>query len=355
MSSRTGCLIEVFKSHEKAINDLKQIDEYLISVSEDRGIGFWHLKKLKLLSILYLDEAIIQISNYQYKDKSGKISEILIFCSCMGKIYILNFEEIKELFKENEDSNNNELVDLSQIEINRLYLESKIIERYSLKKQKNNMQQSCMVAGGDGLLINGYNEGLLCIWDLKKILKEVIDNKRFLCNFEQYLIFLEYVHNAMIHICEFNNTIGSHFITGSIDGSVLIWKIQNDALEHFRQLANPASTYNISSLIHQRDIISGNMSTNLSNTKKNNFTYPIFNIFKISDTDKRTRCSVNAAAWTCQNNYLVAMISSKPKRKNQSNKQQNIQNQSNGNLNGKNLKKILFIFRNLLRKYKHTK
>jgi hypothetical protein len=258
----------------------------------------------------------------------------------MGKIYIINFEEIKEVFKENEDNNSNDTIDLSQIEINRLYLESKIIERYSLKKQKNNIQQSCMVAGGNGLLINGYNEGLLCIWDLKKILKEVIDNKRFLCNFEQYLIFLEYVHNAMIHICEFDKFQGSHFITGSIDGNVLIWKIQSEALDYFRTLENPAHTYNISSLINTKDFISGNMSINLSNSQKNNFTYPIFNIFKISDTDKRTRCSVNAAAWTCQNNYLIALISSKPKRKNQSSKQQNhnnyhYQNQSFGNLNGK--------------------
>jgi WD40 repeat protein len=280
----------------------------------------------------------------------------------MGKIHILNFEEIKEVFKENENNKSNDTIDLSQIEINRLYLESKIIERYSLKKQKNNMQQSCMVAGGDGLLINGYNEGLLCIWDLKKILKEIIDNKRFLCNFEQYLIFLEYVHNAMIHICEFNKITGpgSHFITGSIDGNVLIWKIQSEALDHFRTLENPSHTYNISSLINTKDIISRNMSINISNSQKNNFTYPIFNIFKISETDKRTRSSVNACAWTCQNNYLIALISSKPKGKKQTSKQQNQnqnqnhnenpnhnqnQNQSFGNLNGKKLKE----YKNLIK------
>ena len=39
----------------------------------------------QVLADIHIDEAIIQISNYQYKDKYGKISEILIFCIFMAK------------------------------------------------------------------------------------------------------------------------------------------------------------------------------------------------------------------------------------------------------------------------------
>ena len=287
----------------------------MISVSDDRGIGFWSIKKLKLLSNLYLDEAIIRVLTYEYKCKNSHISQVVIFCSANGKIYIINFDEVEELFNESEAVNNNDLIDLSQIDISRLYLESKIIEKYSLKKIKNNMQQSCMMVGPQGLLVCGFNEGLLCVWDLNKILLNIIDNKRFLCNFEQYLIFLEYVHSSLIQICEFNNKTGTHFLTGSIDGSVLIWKIQFPALEDFRRKENPSSCYNISSLINQKEIISGSMIANSIACKKNNFVYPIFSIFKISDNEKRTRCSVNAATWTCNNNYVVVVISSKPRKK----------------------------------------
>lgn len=340
-SKTTGGLIEIFKFHEKAINDLIQIKDYLISVSDDRGIGFWSIKKLKLLSSLYLDEAIIRVLTYQFKAKSNTTVDVLIFCSANGKIYFINFEEVEELFNEFEAANNNDLVDLSQIDISRLYLESKIIEKYSLKKVKNNIQQSCMMIGQQGLLVCGFSEGLLCVWDLNKILHNIINQKRFLCNFEQYLIFIEYIHNSLIQICEFSNKTGTHFLTGSIDGTVLIWKIQFPALEHFRTLENPATTYNISTLINQKDIISGSMMINNANSQKNNFLYPIFSIFKISDIEKRTRCSVNAAAWTCGNNYVVVIISSKPRKKAgvQANKSQNmntnINNIESGNQIGK--------------------
>jgi len=187
--------------------------------------------------------------------------------------------------------------------------------------------------GPDGLLVCGYNEGLLCVWDFNKILHNIIDQKRFLCNFEQYLIFLEYIHNQLIQICEFNNKSGSHFLTGSIDGTVLIWKIQHFALQHFRSIDNPSCEYNISTLINQKDTISSNMGVNISNSQKNNFAYPIFSIYKISDSEKRTRCSVNAAAWTCKNNYVVVIISSKPRKKTGAHVNKNNSNICNDNSN----------------------
>jgi len=270
---------------------------------------------------------------------------VIIFCSAIGKIYIINFDDVEELFHENEAANNNDLIDLSQIDFSRLYLDSKIIEKYSLKKLKNNMQQSCMMIGQEGLLVCGYNEGLLCVWDLNRILYNVIEQKRFLCNFEQFLIFLEYIHNQLIQICEFNNKIGSHFLTGSIDGTVLIWKIQHHGLQHFRTLENPSAVYNISTLISKKDVISGNVATYNLNIQKNNFVYPIYSIFKISDNEKKTRCCVNAAAWTCKNNYVVVVISSKPRKKtvynanrNMSNYQSSINNNENSNIVLGNLK-----------------
>jgi len=142
------------------------------------------------------------------------------------------------------------------------------------------------------------------------------------------------VHNQLIQICEFNNKCGSHFLTGSIDGTVLIWKIQHHGLNNFRSLENPSSVYNISTLISQKDVISGSLGFHDALSVRNNFVYPIFSIFKISDSDKRTRCSVNAAAWTCKNNYVVIIISSKPRKKTGPYANRNANNAQSLNANG---------------------
>lgn len=285
-SSRTGALVEIFKSHEKAINDTLLIKGHLISCSEDMSVKIWDVERLSLVKTLNFDESIGNVLSYDYLNKKTKKNQTIIIASSVsGKLFIFDLNKIIPLSYD-EQGNPSPPEYENEAILNKVYFDKKIYEKYPmLKKVKNSLQHTCMAAHNrSGILVCGFNEGLICVWDLEKILDAVIMNDKFIFEFEKYLLFLEYAHNSLIQISEFNK-LGNYFISASVDGNVLIWKILDDVLAQMRV---------------------GVSSSGL---------YPIYSIFKLTEDENRIRSCVNAATWSSKNNYIIALISSRKKKK----------------------------------------
>jgi WD40 repeat protein len=311
-SSRTGALVEIFNSHNDAINDILLHGNFLISCSDDSSVKIWDVEKLCLVKTINFGEPIISVICYEFlanithknssnlssanlnTSQNNNLVPVIICSSSDGKIFLFNLNTvIQKLSQKNSDpptEYENETF------ISRIYFDKKIVEKFNLKKIKNNLKISCMTAHNkSGILVCGYNEGVICVWDIEKILHAIIINNKFVHEFERYILFLEYVHSSVIQISEFNKK-GDYFITGSIDGCVLIWKVKEDVIKKMR---------------------TSNSST-LSESSETGI-YPIFSIFRLTENENKTRCSVNAATWSSNNNYVIAMISSRNKKKTQGN------------------------------------
>jgi hypothetical protein len=160
--------------------------------------------------------------------------------------------------------------------------------------------------GKTGLQIIGFQDGLICVWDIERIVDDVFGNRKQLYDFEKYLLFLEYVHNNITHFLEFNKQ-NTQFFSGSVDGNILIWKINEDVIKNMR------------------------MGTQTMNKYDKDYLYPVVVLKKINEDDKvKTRCSVNTCCWTNNSNYIICLISSKNKKKIHA-------NSVNNNINANNL------------------
>jgi len=142
----------------------------------------------------------------------------------------------------------------------------------------------------NGLLVSGFQDGLVCIWDTTRLLDIAIKNKEFLANFTQYVFYAEFCHRTTVHLIEFSPD-KTHFLTGSLDGTVLVWRIAPEMINSIRK------EYNINRKINFKDRI------------------PVSTLTTICESDDRIKCSINVATWTKKNNYIIAMISSKPRKK----------------------------------------
>ncbi len=156
--------MEVFKSHDKAVNDTLVVREYLISCSEDKSVKIWHTKNLIHLKTLNFGEPIIRISSYDYTTKENTI-RMIIAISSAGKIYAFNIEYV---------------INNDDYDIVKFWFDKVIIEKYGLKRIK--LQHASMTTNG-GLLVCGFNDGLVCVWDLDMILEHSVKNRRNLYDF----------------------------------------------------------------------------------------------------------------------------------------------------------------------------
>jgi WD40 repeat protein len=275
-SSRTGALVEIFKSHERAVNDTCVVANYLISCSEDKSVKIWDTKSLSLLNTLNFGESVIRVSSYKYGTH-----DIIIACSETGKVF--TFDLHKALNQNVDEFDTQDL-------ITKFWFDKKIIDRHGLKKVKSGLQLTCMAIGEPGILLCGFNEGVVCIWDLKRILDLTVKEKKFLIDFDKYLIFLEFVHSSLVHLSDFNKS-GSYLYTGSTDGTVLIWKVHFDVIESMRLLNAPPDK------------------------ASKDYIFPIFSMTSIKESDNRVRCQVNAVIWSCYDNFIISLISSKKRKK----------------------------------------
>ena len=274
-STQTGMLIDVFKNHDKPINELFYYHNYLISCSEDQSVIIWNTKILQMEKIYNFEESIVRLVGFDYKNENSPIKHILIIISISGKIYFLSLDDL------NDEEND--------IFPGKFYFDRNIIEKKNLKKNKQIQQSSVAVNNKMEILVCGYNDGLICVWDIKRIFDDSIKNKKFILDFSSYVLFLEYVHNSMVQFAEFCSS-GKYFITASVDGSVIIWTV--------------------------KDYIINLMRINILESKKIPILeFPIYCIQTITESEDRVRSSVNVAMWTKKNNYVVIIISSKPRKK----------------------------------------
>ncbi|MCQ2817211.1 MAG: hypothetical protein MJ252_08105 [archaeon] len=321
-STITGQLIESYKVHDKPINDIIVTGKkYLISCSEDQTMAIFDLNSLSLVKIYNFDEMLIQLSEYKYNLTKSKITKIKKNqLKPKNKIIIDDDDDIEMIEEEDPEDEKDEIHDVCVIcaksgtvyiidldfekqhnfdETNckypvKLALDKKIFDKYDVKRNKNLQITSIASNNVNGILVCGFNDGLLCLWDMNKILDETISRNRFIYDYEKFILFFNYVHSSFIPFIEF--TLDSNFfLSGSTDGTILIWSIQKEVLEKIR-------------MIEEKHF-------NSLNAPKPQILYPIFSIFKMTEDDDRTRCSVNVAMWTKKSNYIVAIISSKQRKK----------------------------------------
>lgn len=177
------------------------------------------------------------------------------------------------------------------INIYKYHFDKKILEKYFMKKNKSFLNLKSTAVGKTGLQIIGFQDGLICVWDLERIVDDVFGNRKQLYEFEKYLLFLEYVHNNITHFLEFNK-YNTQFLTGSVDGNILIWKINLDVIKNMRK------------------------GIQTMNKSDKDYLYPVVVLKKINEDDKvKTRCSINTCCWTNNSNYIICLISSKNKKK----------------------------------------
>lgn len=179
----------------------------------------------------------------------------------------------------------------------KVYFDKEICDLHpSLKKMKSSLEMKSMAVCSNAtakLIACGFNEGLFCVWDFAQILNTIFFEKSFLHKFVNYLVFFEFPHSNVIQIVEFNKSC-TKFITGSVDGFVLIWSIEAEVMEKFKMKKLSFSNY--------------------KHYDSDFFEFPCMVKGKMFECDNRMKPSVNVATWTCNENYVVSIISSKKKR-----------------------------------------
>ena len=117
-----------------------------------------------------------------------------------------------------------------------------------------------------------------------------IQRRQPLSNFTKFVLYAQLCHRTTVQLIEFSPD-KTHFLTGSLDGTVLVWRILTHVIAVIRKefFINPES--------------------HLCNQ------IPVNTLTTINESEDRIKCSVNVATWTKKNHYIIAMISSKARKK----------------------------------------
>ena len=92
-------MVEAFKEHEKPVNDLLVVDDYLISCSEDMSVIVWDTKKLAMVKSLQFDEPILRVVLYEAtvnirKTPLTRKVKVIIASSQSGKNYLFDLNAL---------------------------------------------------------------------------------------------------------------------------------------------------------------------------------------------------------------------------------------------------------------------
>ena len=294
-STLTGGIVETFRlfstNEEKtAIADILAFNKCLIACGEEKQIVVWDSQTLKISESFYLDEDLLNLNGYRYEYQGIK-RHLLIIGAKSGNIYFLDMN-----IKNSSDEKYKNIFPI------KFHIDKSIQEKYNLGKTKSSELSGMSSDDYNGLVVSGFYDGLVCIWDTQRLLDIAIKNKEFLVNFTQYVFYAEFCHRTTVHLIEFSPD-KNHFLTGSLDGTVLVWRILPDLVDSIRK------DYYINRKLNYNDRI------------------PVYTLTTICESEDRIKCSVNVATWTKKNNYIIAMISSKPRKK------ARIENNNNNNVN----------------------
>ena len=282
-STLTGGIIETFRlfsanEDKSAITDLLAFNNCLIACSEDKTVVIWNTKTLQICGSFSFDEGLLNVNGYKYVYE-GITRHLLIVGAQSGKMYFIDMDI--------NDSTNEEYKNIFPI---KFHIDKTIQDNYNLGKTKSLELSGMSSDDFNGLLVSGFHDGLVCIWDTTRILNAAIQKREFLHNFTQYVFYAQLCHRTTVQLVEFSPD-KTHFLTGSLDGTVLVWKIFPELIASIRKDYYLKKEINIYNRI------------------------PVSNITTICESENRIKCSVNVAAWTKKNNYIIAMISSKPRKK----------------------------------------
>ena len=292
-STLTGGIVETFRlfsrNEEKAaIADLLAFNKCLIACNEEKQVVIWNTKTLQIYDSFDLEEELLNINGYKY-NYGGITRDLLIIGAKSGNIYIRDMN-----LKESTDEKYKEIFPI------KFHIDKTIQERYNLGRTKSSELSGMSSDDYNGLLVSGFHDGLVCIWDTFRLLNIAIKRRGELFNFAQYVFYAQLCHRTTVHLIEFSPD-KTHFLTGSLDGSVLVWRINLEMVNNIRK------DYFLGRNINIEDKI------------------PVGVLTTINESDDRIKCSVNVATWTKKNNYIIAMISSKPRKKQR--------NDNNNNMN----------------------
>ena len=282
-STLTGGIIETFRlfsenEDKSAITDLLAFNNCLIACSEDKTVVIWNTKTLQICGSFSFDEGLLNVNGYKYVYQ-GITRHLLIIGAQSGKMYFIDMDK--------NESTDEEYKNIFPI---KFHIDKTIQDNYNLGKTKSLELSGMSSDDYNGLLVSGFHDGLVCIWDTTRILDAAIQKREFLHNFTQYVFYAQLCHRTTVQLVEFSPD-KTHFLTGSLDGTVLVWKIFPELIASIRK------DYYL-----KREI-------NLFNK------IPVSNITTICESEDRIKCSVNVATWTKKNNYIISMISSKPRKK----------------------------------------
>ena len=282
-STLTGGIIETFRlfssnEDKSAITDLLAFNNCLIACSEDKTVVIWNTKTLQICGSFSFDEGLLNVNGYQYVYQ-GITRHLLIVGAQSGKMYFIDMDI--------NDSTDEEYRNIFPI---KFHIDKTIQELYNLGKSRTLELSGMSSDDYNGLLVSGFHDGLVCIWDTTRILDSAIQKREFLHNFAQYAFYAQLCHRTTVQLVEFSPD-KTHFLTGSLDGTVLVWKIFPELIVAIRKDYYLKREYNCFNRI------------------------PVSNITTICESDDRIKCSVNVATWTKKNNYIIAMISSKARKK----------------------------------------
>ena len=282
-STLTGGIIETFRifstnEEKSAITDLLAFNNCLIACSEDKTVVIWNTKTLQICGSFSFDEGLLNVNGYKYIYQ-GNTRHLLIVGAQSGKMYFIDMDI--------NESTEEEYKNIFPI---KFHIDKTIQDNYNLGKTRSLELSGMNSDDYNGLLVSGFHDGLVCIWDTTRILDAAIQKREFLHNFTQYVFYAQLCHRTTVQLVEFSPD-KTHFLTGSLDGTVLVWKIFPELINSIRK------DYYL-----KREINCFNR-------------IPVSNITTICESDDRIKCTVNVASWTKKSNYIIAMISSKGRKK----------------------------------------
>jgi WD40 repeat protein len=226
-STLTGGIIETFRlfsanEEKSAITDLLAFNNCLIACSEDKTVVIWNTKTLQICGSFSFDEGLLNVNGYKYVYE-GITRNLLIVGAQSGKMYFIDMDI--------NDSTNEEYKNIFPI---KFHIDKTIQDNYNLGKTKSLELSGMSSDDFNGLLVSGFHDGLVCIWDTNRILNAAIQKREFLYNFTQYVFYAQLCHRTTVQLVEFSPD-KTHFLTGSLDGTVLVWKIFPELIASIRK------------------------------------------------------------------------------------------------------------------------
>lgn len=265
-STLTGGIVETFRlfstnEEKSAISDLLAFNNCLIGCNEEKQVVIWNAQTLQICESFSLDEDLLNLNGYVYEYEGIK-RYLIIIGAKSGNIYFMDMN-----IKNAKDEKYKSIFPI------KFHIDKSIQDNYNLGRTKSAELSGMSSDDYNGLLVSGFHDGLVCIWDTSRLLDIAINKREILINFTQYVLYAQLCHRTTVHLIEFSPD-KTHFLTGSLDGTVLVWRIAPEMINSIRK------EYNINRKINFKDRI------------------PVSTLTTICESDDRIKCSVNVATWT---------------------------------------------------------